>query len=211
MNLKDCLSYHTNCMICDSKMMYNSPELIGLTIIETDDGLNIRTGHEDRALELFNNGTYKKSNKWVETYSKNLVIRKCCPVCKNDYIMKKRALGATTLSDKNSRGHSYSFVISTAASDTFNVGAFSCIIHNEVIKFKIDDALYRMYTFFNSDRSDIIKIQIPEPVLLPGDLITSLDLGKVKEMELSTPAIKTNKIGNKEQMMDKINTLIVFS
>lgn len=211
MNLKDCLNYHTHCMICLSKMMYSSPELIGLTIVETDDGLNIRTGHKEVGLKLVNDGTYKKADKWAESYSKNLVIRKGCPTCKNDFVLKKRSLGMTTYSDKNAKSHVYSFMINTTSGKDPNDGTFSCVIHNETIKFLNNDTMYRVYTFFNSDRSDISKIILPEPFVIPGKLITSLDFGQVKEMEMSVPALKTSKISNKEQMVDKINTLILFS
>lgn len=212
MNIKDCLNYHRYCIICNAKMVVRSPELVGITIIENDDdSVHVRTGHTEIGLELFNDGTYRKSKKWADSYSRPLRLQKGCPSCRSNFRLKGRSVGYATMSDKNSLCHVYNFEINTVSNHFFTKdGDFTCTFNSETIKFVVDDIVYRVYTDFNKE-SELIKETPPEPGFRPGNLLTSLDYPLPKTMYMKLPPVKTDKIFNKEQMIDKINTYVLFS
>lgn len=212
MNIKDCLNYHRYCIICNSKMILRSPELIGVTVVENDESVSIRTGHVEVGLKLFNNGTYTKSKKWTDSYSKPLRIQKICPTCNNNVRIKGRTAGFATMSDKKSKCHVYNFEIMTTSDPFFAIdGTFTCQLLGEMVKFEVDDIMYRVYTDFLNNTSEVIKSIPPEPGIRRGQLLTSIDFPQPKEMYLSLPSVRTDKIFNREVMIEKINKYILFS
>jgi hypothetical protein len=192
-------------------MVLRSPELVGITIVENEDSIHVRTGHAEVGLELFNDGTYKKSKKWADSYSRPLKIQKGCPTCNSNFIVKGRTAGYATMNDKNSLCHAYSFDITTISNHFFTKdGDFTCALNSEIIKFAVDEVLYRVYTDFSKD-SEIIKTNPAEKGLPRGNLFTTADFPQPKTMYMQLPPVKTDKIFNKEQMIDKINTYVLFS
>lgn len=209
MNIKDCLDYHRYCIICNAKMVLRSPELIGITIVENNESIHIRTGHVEVGLELFNDGTYVKSKKWADSYSKPLKIQKVCPTCNHNVRLKGRTAGFATLSDKKSKCHIYNFEIMTVSDPFFTKdGTFSCQLVGEMVKFEDNDIMYRVYTDFTNNSSEIIKVTSAKGL---GPTWPDITPPPDKTMYMNLPSVRTDKIFNKEQMIDKINTYILFS
>lgn len=202
MNLQQVLNYHNNCIICQAEMEIKSPDLAGVRLTVTEDGLEVKTGHKDINVFFNYDGTYHKMKRWNALYAKPLQVLKECPSCVPEIEVdgkkvriqyKPRSVGATTLLQSKDLHFAYTF--SLFGDDD---GYFDANLDWEDVKFYNKHNFYHINTKFSEKRT----------WLLHG--VNEKD-GEANVNSISFPAIFTTNVNDISQLLNKLKLYNVFS
>lgn len=183
MNLREVLDFRKICPICQGELKLDGVELANLIICDTALGLSV-CADADMSITFRPNGTYDKTVKWLDIFSKELEIKKTCVNC---YQWRNST-------NEPQDYYSYYFVIRTVPGNR----TYTCQLLRENINFYHNNKYYQL---LNNHYASICHGNI----CMPG---SNYD----RQLPMTRlPIVNTTKLTDKNKCVDKITKLLLLS